>query len=357
MEKFTHWFHKHERHISSGALVLGFIIDNLTLRRVDLLAENLLLFAYIVLAGGGIVIMHAYSDEKWRRYIGEKFYLFIPAIVQFVFGGLFSAFFVFYSRSGSFSASWPFIIMLGVLLVGNEFLRQAYSRLKFQLSVFYVTVFSYLIFVVPIIIKRIDIWSFIISGFASLIVMAFLIQLLLRISSPKVREERKSIRIYIVSIFVFINILYFTNSIPPIPLSLQDVGVYHEVSKEGGVYNVIEEKQNYWKRFLGIRVHINSGEELYVWSSVFAPTKINANIVHRWQYYDNSKKGWVDAGTIRFPITGGRDGGYRGYSVKQIKQFGDWRVDVENERGQIIGRISFEVVDNPVNVELIKKVK
>lgn len=301
--------------------------------------------------------MNAYEEGRFKKLISEKFYLFIPAIVQFVFGGLFSAFFVFYSRSGSFVASWPFIVMLGALLVGNEFVQKHYARLTFQVSVFYVIIFSYLIFLVPIITKDIGVKSFLISGLTSLVLLGLFIQILLRLTTKKVKEQRNKIRIYIVSIFVFINFLYFTNSIPPIPLSLQDIGVYHAVSRVGGNYEVIEEKQSNWKRLFGSKVHINKGEELYVWSSIFAPTKINTNIVHKWQYYDETKGDWVDAGTIRFPITGGRDGGYRGYSAKQIKEFGDWRVSVENERGQLIGRINFEVVGNLKNVELIKELK
>ena len=42
-------------------------------------------------------------------------------------------------------------------------------------------------------------------------------------------------------------------------------------------------------------------------------------------------------------IAGGREGGYRGYTIKQRVMPGDWRVDVETPEGRIIGRVSFRV--------------
>ena len=49
--------------------------------------------------------------------------------------------------------------------------------------------------------------------------------------------------------------------------------------------------------------------------------------------------------TDRIPIViaGGRDKGYRGYTVKQRVVPGDWRVDVETAEGRVIGRVSFQV--------------
>ena len=52
---------------------------------------------------------------------------------------------------------------------------------------------------------------------------------------------------------------------------------------------------------------------------------------------------------------GGRDGGYRGYSVKRDPTAGHWRVNVVTEFGQVIGRVSFEVVvvQEPVPVGVV----
>jgi hypothetical protein len=44
-------------------------------------------------------------------------------------------------------------------------------------------------------------------------------------------------------------------------------------------------------------------------------------------------------------IAGGREGGYRGHTVKSRLDPGDWRVDVETHDGRVIGRIGFRVVE------------
>jgi hypothetical protein len=46
---------------------------------------------------------------------------------------------------------------------------------------------------------------------------------------------------------------------------------------------------------------------------------------------------------IAFEIHGGREGGYRGFSVKHAVTPGPWRVEVETDEGRIIGRIDFNV--------------
>ena len=51
---------------------------------------------------------------------------------------------------------------------------------------------------------------------------------------------------------------------------------------------------------------------------------------------------------MSFTLSGGRDEGYRGYSLTSNLAPGKWRVRMETERGQVMGRIGFtvEVVDD-----------
>ncbi|MDO8590949.1 MAG: DUF2914 domain-containing protein, partial [bacterium] len=54
---------------------------------------------------------------------------------------------------------------------------------------------------------------------------------------------------------------------------------------------------------------------------------------------------------IQFPIVGGRDEGFRGYSIKSSVFPGRWRVDVETAEKNLIGRVEFTVenVSKPVS--------
>jgi hypothetical protein len=92
-------------------------------------------------------------------------------------------------------------------------------------------------------------------------------------------------------------------------------------------------------------VHHVPGTPLYAYSSIFAPGDFTTTVLHRWQWYDPTAKKWIDQATIAFILSGGREEGYRGYSEKFDPQAGAWRVLVETVDGQVIGKLSFTVIN------------
>jgi len=357
--KIEKFYEKYERHISSVALVGGFIFDSLTLRRIDMLFDNLTFIVYLVISGGGIALLNYFQEHPPKKDFSKKVEEFLPVFIQFAFGGLFSGFFIFYSRSSNLASSWPFILFLLFLLIGNEFFKGYYKRLTFQVSIYFVAIFSFSIFFVPVILKSMNAFIFILSGFFSLFIIDLFSRGLFRVVPKRYRESRITLRNSILSIYVIINILYFTNLIPPIPLSLKNVGVYYAVERVGEDYKVIGEKKTWQEKIPVIStniVHIKEGEPLYLFSSVFAPTDLDVKVIHDWQYYDESSSRWVSTTRIAFPIIGGRGDGYRGFSKKENIFDGRWRVDVKTERDQIIGRINFTVITSFADVRLEEKV-
>lgn len=339
-------YERYERHVSSVALLAGFILDNLTLSRIDRLFESVLSFVYVCLAGLGIILINLSEQGHWGGRFSRS-HTFFLVIIQFALGGLFSAFTIFYFRSGSLVTSWPFMLFLAGLLIGNEIFKARYQKLLFQISVFFVALFSLTIFYVPIVTKTLGAWTFIGSGIVSLVSITIFIYILSRYVPLRVEESRRALVVSIGVVFIIINIFYFTNIIPPIPLSLKDAGVYHEVLKQAdGKYKVVEEVRPWYEIFFPFtRISFSAQKPLYVLSSVFAPTRLNTDIVHEWQYFDEELKRWVTASEIRFPIEGGASGGYRGYSQKTSLFPGYWRVDIETPRKQVIGRIKFKIVE------------
>jgi len=328
-------FHRYERRIGFLFLAGGFIFDNLTLTRVDLFLDNMVLLFYLVLVAVGIIVINSRA---------EKYHDFIPYAMQFAFGGLFSGFLVFYFRSGSVAASLPFFLMLAIFFVGNEFFRERYKLFNFHLAVFFVALYSYAIFSLPILLRQLGADVFILSGFLSLIVIFLLFYLIKKISPQKISSHGKLNAITIIGIYFLFNIFYFANIIPPIPLALKEGGIYRNVERVNGDYVFYGKEKKWYQFWQKNKYSFVPGESVYAYTAVFAPTKINSQIFHRWSFYDPKNKEWVESGKIGFPIKGGRDGGYRGYSVKESIFPGKWRVDVVTERGQIIGRIGFEII-------------
>jgi len=344
--RFEHFYEKHERRISSFALLFGFIMDNLTLRRIDLLYDNLVILFYLTVAGVSILLLNVFEE---RRVAGlhpflSKIHTFLPTVTQMVFGGLFSAFVVFYSRSASFVTSWPFMLILLGLLVGNEFFKKRYERLVFQVSIYFVALFSYFIFSVPMLLGRMGSLVFLLSGVVSMLAIKLFLFGLRKFVPRRYEESRVLMPRVIGMLFVLINALYFLNIIPPIPLSLKEAGAFHFIEKVAGGYRVVGEERGWYENLFSVKtLHVREGGSAYIFSAIFAPTRLQTSIVHHWYYYNKEKGLWVSSHKVKLPILGGRGGGYRLYSFKHNITPGLWRVNVETTNGLGVGRLEFKV--------------
>lgn len=350
------FYTKYEKYLSIITFLFGFTVDNITLTRIDLWLDNLILASYLFLAGFGIFLFHFLKRKPPKSRLRRNVVLLLPLLIQFAFGGLFSGYFVFYSRSASLATSWIFVVLIILLLIGNEFFKKRYARLEFQLSIFFITLFSFTIFYLPIFFNTIGAGVFLLSGLISLIGIWLFINLLAFAIPKRIRRTKRSLTRIILFIYVFFNVLYFTNVIPPIPLSMKEVGVHHHIERVGNTYEVKTELVKWYEihRKIAPRIHIQDGA-VYVFSAVFAPTDLNTTVFHRWQYYDEMTKAWIESDQFNYKIFGGRDGGYRGYTNKGNIFPGRWRVDVVTERNQIIGRTTFRVIEGmpPHGIETI----
>jgi hypothetical protein len=339
---------RNERRLSVLAFALGFVWDSLTLTSIDRVFDNIVLLSYLAAAFASIILINAHGTLNFQSFFARRGVSVAEFILPFAFGGLFSGFLIFYSRSGPVLSSAPFFLFLLLLFLGNEFFRKQYERLMFQMSVFFVALFSYIALITPVLVGRIGGAVFVLSGAATLFLFWLAYRALRLVAPFEAKKGGVTLWALVWSIFFAFNFLYFNNMIPPIPLSLKEIGVYHRVERaRSGEYLVAFERPPWYA--LGQKTskvfHRGGGEPVYVWSSVFAPTRLLTEVVHRWSYFDEKTKRWADATTVSFPISGGREGGFRGYSKKELVSSGRWRVDVETARGQTIGRFVFTVVE------------
>ncbi|OHA83519.1 MAG: hypothetical protein A2937_00210 [Candidatus Yonathbacteria bacterium RIFCSPLOWO2_01_FULL_47_33b] len=350
-------FSKRER-LMSLAFLVGFVVDNLTLVRIDVLWSSLVLLSYLMVAVIAVLLTAFAERREVRGPLAARLFSLAPFLAQFSFGALFSGYFVFFTRSASLTSSWAFIVLLAAVLLGNEFFKNYYQRFEFQINILFVAIFFFTILYTPIVLNRMDVWAFLVSGAVSVLVMMMLVFVLSRIIPEVMKNMRPVLKVSLGSAFVVINILYFTNIIPPIPLSLKQAGVYHVVERtEGGGYQAQTEGVAWYDLVSRYHptIHRLANEPLYFYSSVFAPTHLSVPIFHEWQYFDDIKNEWVTTDRLQFQVTGGRDGGYRGYSVKGNLFAGEWRVNVVTEQGQYLGRTRFTVERVPTLSTLVIK--
>jgi hypothetical protein len=343
-EELLRWY---EHYISPATLLVAFTLDTLAFKRVDLLLSNLLLFAYLTLASVSIILYHLIQSGRLRGKFFLSILPFIPVGMQFGFGGLFSGFVILYSQSAAYATSWIFVVLLAALLIGNERFRRLYTGFVFQASVLFATLLSFLIFFLPVVTGKIGTTLFLISEAIAVGVMILFVRGFGFLAPEIYRAARWKLLRSAASIFLIFNILYFTNAIPPLPLGLKEAGVYHSVRRINGEYHLKAEPLKWYQHYLQYNTifHKTAGETVYVFTSVFAPTKLATSITHEWQYYDEPLKDWITTSRVSFPIQGGRDGGYRGYTLESITAAGKWRVNVRTNDGRLIGRVSFRIED------------
>jgi hypothetical protein len=195
--------------------------------------------------------------------------------------------------------------------------------------------------------------NFLLESFAIGIFMFILLR-----AWEKFRQSVKTVFSAVTGIFIAVNILYFTNIIPPIPLSLIDAGVYHSVIKDAAGNYVVEYEDMGWRAYVTLYpdFHLAACDPVYVYSAIFSPPSLDTAIIHEWQYDDPETHTWSDCERIELAVVGGRDGGFRTYSMKTGMTPGRWRVTVATLKGAVIGRVRFNVVATDAEPPLQTKV-
>lgn len=337
----------------------GVTYDSVTLTRIDRLLDNLILLLYLSLLGFLIVLMGRFTVEQISHgpSIGLPPALsllgharpYYPMAVQFLLGGLFSAYAIFYLQSASLSTTAIFFGVLVILLVGNEFIHNRLSNLRVLVTLYAVVCFSFFTLFLPVITGLMHWGLFLLGAVLSGLVTLRVVELVYR-GRPDI--PRKEVIMTSVPPIALIGVLigfYFLNWIPPVPLSLKFGGTYHQITKSDDRYRLSFE-QGAWYQFWKRTDDPFRGEgPVSCFTAVFAPVNLTTTIYHHWQHRAFGPDGTSGAGPFRttdripIPISGGREGGYRGYTTKQRVLPGDWQVLVETMDGRRVGRVSFSV--------------
>lgn len=355
------WLGRYERHLSAAALLVGFATHNIFFERIDLWKTQIALIAYLSVCALSIWLLHLIESRAIHGFARPRWHTILPLATQFALGGFWSASLIYYSRSAAWSVSWPFVLLLAAIFLGNEYLRKYHSRLVFTNVLFFFALYAYAIFALPIVTHTLGDVTFLASGVLAVAVFAAFTGALRLSGRERFRADVWRIRFGVISVFVLMNLFYFTGVLPPLPLSARAAGIYHHVTRVTGGYTATNESEPWTVRILGLppTMHVAQGESLYAYTAIFAPTALKTKIVHVWQWHDPKTGKWVTRLSIAYPIVGGRDGGYRGYSADAVLADGRWRVNVQTSDGRLLARIPFSVAHvvtpPPLTTELLNR--
>lgn len=341
----------------------GFLFDIFTLSRIDNVAMLVQQGLYLAALAGLMVL-----EERYRSGVAAPPRLLARAwgfsvdVIHFLFGSLLSVFTLFYLKSTSGVSSVLFLSFLCVLLVANELpvFRERGPIVRFALLSLCMT--TYFAMLLPILLGFLSPWLFVAAVTLSCAAIGWLLRTLYR-STGDARSIGQRVAAPALGMQGLLVAAYFTGIIPPVPLSVQFIGIYHEVVpptreearaslQEAGMAGAprttpayeLKHQRPWWKVWQhgDQDFRARPGDVVYCFARVFAPNGFrDAIYVHWWT--QSPKGAWDDQGRAQLSISGGRGAGFRAFATKKNYQPGRWRVEIETEDGRDIGVIHFNL--------------
>lgn len=337
---------KHDKYAAVIYFIIGFIWDWVTLERIDHFYSNFVLSGHLICLMMSLYIFNLADDGRWEGTFLEKYEQYASLAIQFFLGALVSAYIVFFFRSVSLGRTMVFLILLMFLYIANEMFKHRISNKYLQFGAFFFVAFTYFEFIIPVFIGMMSTFIFIISGFVALGLTLFFIQFVYR-KSPSTRREVNIAKLssIIIGIYLMINVFYYFNMIPPVPLALESGLMAYNIEKKDNSYWLTYDRDKTYKiwRSFNHEMAYAPGDSVFAYTSIFAPTDLDKTVAHRWKWYNTETSEWEISDEIEYEVKGGRDGGYRGYTFKTNLHPGYWEIDVITKEGLILGTIDFQL--------------
>ena len=335
--------HQHAEHlVFFGG---GFLFDSVMIRRVDDALVLIQQGAYLVVVGVLLAVVVTWNERtpalsapwKWLNGVSGP-------LVHFMLGTLLNAYALFYFKSASGWSAAFFVVVIAALLLVNELpqFRRLGPVVLYALYSFCLT--SYLAYLYPVLLGRMRSWMFLLAVATALIPLLLLSRLHFRVTADRRRVLRQALVPSFGAQAVLVG-LFLLGLLPPVPLSLMEIGIYHDVTRDpSGSYLLSRESPPWWRPWTrdDTSFRARAGDRVFCFFRVFAPARFEDQVRVRWSYRPPGG-GWQPSDAVPIVVRGGRERGYAGYAYKQNWRQGEWRVAVETGDGRDIGRHTFSV--------------
>lgn len=324
----------------------GFNFDLLLLKRIDSKPMLVHQGAYLLLLSMLLAVDHHFSARgEPRSRFWNRVLHFRTELIHFLFGTLLNAFLVFYFKAASGLFAFLFLVPLGAVLIANESPRFRRLGPVMRVALLSFAITSYLSYLFPVVIGFLSPILFV----AAALVSSLLIYWLWRLYQLWTRDPAWTFSRAVLPAWAIQSALlffYFLHLVPPVPLSLKWIGIYHEAERYGDKVKVLHLREPWriWEhgdqRFLA-----RPGDRLFCVVRVFAPRHFKDGLKVRWAYHD-PHLGWMPTDAIPLTIYGGQEEGWRSIAYKRHYSPGEWRVAIETDDGREVGGMKFSVAED-----------
>ena len=346
---------KHHLAFEVAFFFAGFLFDAILLHRIDSIPLLIHQGTYIVLLTGLLAIDHRLhvNGKEPKGFLG-KVLSFRHWVIHFFLGTLLNAFMIFYFKASSGIFSFLFIVALAVVLVINELPRFRALGPVLRVGLLSFSISSYLAYLLPVVFGSLHSWQYFLAvGVASLMTVG-LWKAFQRFTKDPTWTFRRAAAPGL-AVQALLVVLYLLHVVPPVPLSLKYIGVFHEVAKVTEGAHAGEYKLSFVDApsalphfhlfdFAGDDFFARPDDKAWAFILLFAPSGFSDQVGFAWEY-DDPKKGWMDVGTPYYTkLGGGREHGFRTFGNRTVARAGKYRVRVLTSDGREIGRKTFQVV-------------
>jgi hypothetical protein len=341
--KFLAYYEANETKLDIVFFVAGFIFDIITMSEIDDVFSILQQVVYL-----GIVFFLIYFEILFRLFKWKpgpkmaRFWEYRTLAMHFLLGSLLSLYSLFYIKSASILNSLLFLGLMLLVVCANELPGVKKSNISIKTAMLVVCIFSFFSILFPLLLGFVG-WTPLLLAIAA---TGGVFYGMYRLLSKSINDSLALTKIVlapagaVISLFLM---FYVMGWIPPIPLSVIEQGVYHNVEKQNGEYLLSTEKK-WWKFWHSGDQHFiaRAGDKIFYYAQVYSPTRFQDEIFVQWSQ-KNAKGKWMPADKIPLQIVGGRKQGFRGFTYKSNYQPGEWRVQILTSHGQEISRMDLEV--------------
>jgi len=342
---------RHAREESILFFIGGFAFDAVMVGRIDETPVLIQQASYLTVTGLLLAAMLYLERKGWEppEWLRRPWKAAEP-LLHFMLGTLLNAYILFYVKSGSGLTALIFLVLISALLLINEMPRFHQLGPVVLVGLYSFALTSYLAYLFPVLLGHLRAWMFFAASALSFLPMVLLARAMGRGSGKEGRRSAlRHVLLPSVGVQALLVGLFVFRLVPPVPLSARSLGVYHQVEREGAEFKLSRLPRPRWSEpwrrdepvFLA-----RTGDRVFVFTRIFAPHNFRDQVRVRWARQDAQGR-WEQSDAIPLRIVGGREEGFGGYAYKQNWSPGNWRVAVETEDGREIGRIRFEILQDP----------
>ena len=345
-------YERNEGRIAALFFAGGFVLDMILVERVDswLTIGQQALYLVVVTAVLTQMFLEAGGPPpapEGVSALGRWYGRYRTAIMSFFLGTLLNLYTIFFFKSSSLLVSFSFMLVLVFLLLLNEFNRFKWLGLSFKFALLSLCGLSFCASVVPVFYGQVGVSVFLLSMGVACLPMVGLAGWIRHRAPEGFPRVRNQILMPFGLVLVAFLIGYFFRVIPPVPLSIPFIGVYHAVEKTQDRYRLSHERPpwRFWHNG-DQEFRAQPGDKIYVFFRIFSPARFSDEVRVNWYW---KGRGWVPQDSIPIKIVGGRAEGFRGYGFKSNYRPGAWKVQVETTDGREIGRVYFDLETVPAS--------